>query len=334
LVKRHPGAAVGKAPDAARAPTSTVAGATSATGRSDAADHANAAWLDSFGQHLALAPARTREAYLRDAVQLAQLAARPLPALTRHDISRALARLHAQGVSGVSLRRKLSAWRAFFRFARERDASIGDDPCAGLRAPKAARRLPSALSPDEAARLVTLEGDDALAARDRALLELAYSSGLRLSELASLDVGRLDVASREVRVLGKGAKERVVPVGQAALDAVSAWLRARAALAPAHEPALFVGQGGSRLTPRAIQKRLAQWARVQGLGRHVHPHMLRHSFASHVLQSSGDLRAVQEMLGHASIASTQVYTHLDFQALARAYDAAHPRARRRKGAGG
>jgi integrase/recombinase XerC len=304
------------------------------TGAGDEAG-GHAAWIDAFAAHLAVAPPRTREAYVRDVAQLAQLCgAARLPALTRHDIARALARLHAQGVSGVSLRRKLSAWRAFYRFARDRAALPGDDPCAGLRAPKAARRLPSALSPDEVARLVSVPGDDALAARDRCLLELAYSSGLRLSELATLDVDRVDAAGREVRVLGKGAKERVVPVGRAALAALAAWLPVRATLVRGGEPALFVGKGGARLTPRAIQKRLAQWSIAQGLGKHVHPHMLRHSFASHVLQSSGDLRAVQEMLGHASIASTQVYTHLDFQALARVYDAAHPRARRRKVRGG
>jgi integrase/recombinase XerC len=291
----------------------------------------NALLLDAFRTHLALVPARTREAYLRDTAQLAALAgATPLTALRRHDIGRALARLHARGVSGVSLRRKLSAWRAFFRFLQARDPGCTEDPCAGLRAPKSPRRLPSALSPDEAGRLVSLEGDEALTVRDRALLELAYSSGLRLAELASLDTTSVDTATREVRVLGKGAKERVVPVGRAALDALAAWMAARAAFARGHEAALFVGRQGRRLSPRAIQKRLAEWGRVQGLNRHVHPHMLRHSFASHVLQSSGDLRAVQEMLGHASIASTQVYTHLDFQALAKAYDAAHPRARRRK----
>jgi integrase/recombinase XerC len=292
--------------------------------------------LDAFAAHLTLTPSRTREAYLRDTRQLAALAgATPLPALRRHDMMRALAQLHAQGLSGVSLRRKLSAWRAFFRFLRERDgAAHAEDPCAGLRAPKAAQRLPSALSPDEAARLVSLDDDDALAVRDRAVLELAYSSGLRLSELASLDVASVDGATREVRVLGKGSKERVVPVGQAALDALAAWRPLRDGIAAADEPALFVARNGRRLSPRTIQKRLAGWALAQGLGRHVHPHMLRHSFASHVLQSSGDLRAVQEMLGHASIASTQVYTHLDFQALARAYDAAHPRARRRKASGG
>ena len=179
-------------------------------------------------------------------------------------------------------------------------------------------------------RLVQIPGDDPLAVRDRALFELAYSSGLRLSELAGLDVDRVDLATGEVRVWGKGAKERIVPVGTAALAAMRAWLPVRAALRAADPKALFVGRSGKRITPRSIERRLAEWALRQGLARHVHPHMLRHSFASHVLQSSGDLRAVQEMLGHASIASTQVYTHLDFQYLAKAYDQAHPRAKRRK----
>jgi integrase/recombinase XerC len=224
----------------------------------------------------------------------------------------------------------LSAWRAFYRFLREAAGVRKDDPTAGLRPPKSPKRLPSALSPEEAAKLVDVEGDTFHALRDRALLELAYSSGLRLAEIAGLDVDGLDLATGEVRVLGKGAKERIVPVGRAALQAVDAWLRQRGAHAREGERALFVGARGQRLSPRAIQARLATLAIAQGLDRHVHPHMLRHSFASHVLQSSGDLRAVQEMLGHASIASTQVYTHLDFQALAKAYDAAHPRARRRR----
>jgi integrase/recombinase XerC len=179
-------------------------------------------------------------------------------------------------------------------------------------------------------RLVEISGDDALAVRDRALFELAYSSGLRLSELAGLDAEGVDLATGEVRVWGKGAKERIVPVGAAALQAVRAWLPVRAGVANADPKALFVGRSGKRITPRAIERRLADWALRQGLSRHVHPHMLRHSFASHLLQSSGDLRAVQEMLGHASIASTQVYTHLDFQYLAKAYDSAHPRAKRKK----
>jgi integrase/recombinase XerC len=224
----------------------------------------------------------------------------------------------------------LSAWRAFYRFLIERDNSVRDDPTAGLKAPKSPKRLPSALTPDEAIRLVSIDGDDALAIRDRAIFELAYSSGLRLSELASLDVDRVDLASFEVRVVGKGSKERVVPVGAPARAAIAAWLDTRRSYVGADQTALFVGSSGRRLSPRSIERRLAAWAIKQGLARHVHPHMLRHSFASHVLQSSGDLRAVQELLGHASIASTQVYTHLDFQALAKVYDAAHPRARRKR----
>jgi integrase/recombinase XerC len=198
-----------------------------------------------------------------------------------------------------------------------------------LKAPKSPRRLPSALSPDEAAKLVTIEANDFLGIRDRALFELAYSSGLRLSELAGLDLAGLDLESGEVRVLGKGSKERIVPVGAAARSTLARWLGERRSLGNVDAHAVFVGQSGRRLSPRAIELRVAQWALRQGLTQHVHPHMLRHSFASHVLQSSGDLRAVQEMLGHASIASTQVYTHLDFQALAKVYDAAHPRARRK-----
>jgi integrase/recombinase XerC len=199
-----------------------------------------------------------------------------------------------------------------------------------LKAPKSGRKLPSALTPDEAVRLVEGAGVDAMGKRDHALFELAYSSGLRLSELAGLDVDRVDLATGEVRVWGKGAKERIVPVGAAAQAALATWLAERASMPGVDERALFVGVRGRRIAPRQIQRRLATLAIQRGINRHVHPHMLRHSFASHVLQSSGDLRAVQEMLGHASIASTQVYTHLDFQALSKVYDAAHPRARKKK----
>ena len=223
----------------------------------------------------------------------------------------------------------LSGWRAFYRFALERDAALKDDPCAGLKAPKSARRLPAALSPDEAVQLVTIEGDDPLAIRDRALFELAYSSGLRLSELSGLDVASVDLATGEVRVWGKGSKERIVPVGAAAREAIRVWLNVRGGLTVRDADAMFLSRSGRRIAPRAIERRLAEWAIKRGLGQHVHPHMLRHSFASHLLQSSGDLRAVQEMLGHASIASTQVYTHLDFQYLAKIYDQAHPRARKK-----
>ena len=290
----------------------------------------HAALVDAFALHLATRPLHTRNAYLRDVAQLMALAGdTPVQKLTRPMLMRFVAMLHGRGLSGRSLARTLSAWRAFYRFLIERDRSIVDDPCAGIKAPKSPKRLPSALSPDEAARLVTIDANDLLSLRDRALFELAYSSGLRLSELAGLDVASCDVAGGEVRVFGKGSKERIVPVGAAAREAITRWLAVRATHVAAAEDAMFVGRHGRRLSSRAIEQRLAAWAVRQGLSRHVHPHMLRHSFASHVLQSSGDLRAVQEMLGHASIASTQVYTHLDFQALAKVYDAAHPRARRK-----
>jgi integrase/recombinase XerC len=289
--------------------------------------------VESFARHLAARPsANTREAYLRDVELLVSLIGPADPRTLRGpDIRRCLAKLHARGLSGRSLARVLSGWRAFYRFLAEVDPAVRENPCAGLRAPKSARRLPKALSPDEAVQLVELDGDDPLALRDRAILELFYSSGLRLSELAGADLESLDLGSGEVRVLGKGRKERVIPVGRAAQDALRRWIAARGAIAPEAERALFVGRGGRRLGVRAIQERLRVRAIRGGLPRHVHPHMLRHSFASHVLQSSGDLRAVQEMLGHASIASTQVYTHLDFQALAKVYDQAHPRASAARG---
>jgi integrase/recombinase XerC len=306
-----------------------VSGASGAT-PADAISRGNAAWLDAFATHLTGRPAHTQAAYLRDVRTLAALAgATELSRLVAPQLRRFLATLHGRGLSGRSLARTLSSWRAFYRFAAERDAQLKESPCAGLRAPRAVRRLPAALSPDEAAQLVAIPGDDPLAIRDRALFELAYSSGLRLAELAGLDVDRIDLRTGEVRVWGKGAKERIVPVGRSACEAIRAWLGARATRKGAGTPALFTSRDGGRLGARAIERRLAQWARKRGLAQHVHPHMLRHSFASHVLQSSGDLRAVQEMLGHASIASTQVYTHLDFQALAKVYDATHPRARRK-----
>ncbi len=292
---------------------------------------ANVAHLSAFEAHLAARPVHTRSAYLRDARVLAVLAGdADMARLGSRELRRFLATLHGRGLSGRSLARVLSSWRAFYRLLQDRDAAVTESPCAGLKAPKSAKKLPSALSPDEAVRLVEIAGDDPLAMRDRALFELAYSSGLRLAELAQLDVERVDLATGEVRVWGKGAKERIVPVGAAAAAAVRAWLPVRAGVRNADPKALFVGRSGKRITPRSIERRLADWALRQGLGRHVHPHMLRHSFASHVLQSSGDLRAVQEMLGHASIASTQVYTHLDFQYLAKAYDAAHPRAKKKR----
>jgi integrase/recombinase XerC len=274
--------------------------------------------------------AHTLEAYGRDARLLAELAqGRALESLQAADVRRFVAVLHGKGHSPRSLARTLSAWRGFYDWLG-RARSVGANPCAGVKPPRAARRLPEALSPDEAVRLVSLEDDSDLGRRDRALFELAYSCGLRVSELTGLDTGAIDAATGEVRVTGKGAKTRIVPVGAPALAAVAAWLPVRARLARRGEAALFVGVHGRRLAPREVQRRIKRWAAAAGIAVDVHPHMLRHSFASHVLQSSGDLRAVQEMLGHASIASTQVYTHLDFQHLAKVYDAAHPRARRKK----
>lgn len=234
--------------------------------------------------------------------------------------------LRHAGLDGRSIQRHLSAARALYGYLL-RERKVEADPTAGIKAPKSGRRLPKSLNPDEATRLVEIRGDDIAARRDRALLELLYSSGLRLAEVCSLDLDDLSTDGT-VRVTGKGSKTRVVPIGSAARAALADWLRARAALSG--ETAVFVSTRGKRITGREVQRIVARRARAQGMGRPVHPHMLRHSFASHVLESSGDLRAVQEMLGHASISTTQIYTHLDFQHLAKVYDQAHPRARRRK----
>ena len=273
----------------------------------------------------------TLEAYARDAGLLQELAGeRSLERLDSADIRRFVATLHGRGQSPRTLARVLSCWRGFYDWLA-RGHLVKANPCAGVKAPRAAKRLPEALSPDDAVRLVCLEDPSDLGLRDRALFELAYSSGLRVSELTGLDLDSIDVQAGEARVNGKGSKTRIVPVGAPALAALAAWLPVRARMARPGENALFVGSAGRRLAPREVQRRIKRWAAAAGLPVDVHPHMLRHSFASHLLQSSGDLRAVQEMLGHASIASTQVYTHLDFQHLAKVYDAAHPRARRKRG---
>ncbi len=274
--------------------------------------------------------AHTLSAYARDARLLVGLAGdKALASITPHDIRRYVATLHGKGQAPRSLARILSSWRGLFAWLA-RHHEVGANPCAGVRAPKAPKHLPQALSPDDAVRLVSFEEEGELGARDRALFELAYSCGLRVSELTGLDLAAIDAQAGEVRVTGKGSKTRIVPVGAPALAALAAWLGVRAQIARPGETALFVGRAGRRLAPREVQKRIKRWATLAGLDVDVHPHMLRHSFASHVLQSSGDLRAVQEMLGHASITSTQVYTHLDFQHLAKVYDAAHPRAKRKK----
>ena len=273
--------------------------------------------------------ANTIASYQRDIDELIALAGdAALDALQIHQIRRFVGQLHARGLDGRSIARMLSAWRGLYRYlARDRGLTV--NPCIGVRAPKVAKRLPHAQSPDEAAKLMAIDEDGALALRDKAMFELFYSSGLRLSELTGLALGDIDARDGTVRVTGKGNKTRVVPVGRHALAALDAWLAPRAELTSREETALFVGQQGRRLGPRAVQMRLKHWAAKLGLDRSLHPHVLRHSFASHVLQSSGDLRAVQEMLGHASISTTQVYTQLDFQHLAKVYDAAHPRARRK-----
>ena len=244
---------------------------------------------------------------------------------------------HAGGLSPRSVQRRLSAVRSFYEFlirqnhASEADARSGvnHNPAYDVRAPKAAKRLPETLDPDQMARLLEIPAGDSFVLRDRAIMELLYSSGLRLAELVGLDVDRLDLKAGMVRVLGKGKKERDVPVGSVAVKVLTQWLRERAALAKPEEKALFVGRGGKRLGPRAVQTRVAHWARRQGLSMHVYPHLFRHSFATHLLESSRELRGVQELLGHADISTTQVYTHLDFQHLARIYESSHPRARKK-----
>jgi integrase/recombinase XerC len=227
------------------------------------------------------------------------------------------------------VQRRLSACRSLFRFLL-REGELKRDPSADVQAPKSRKRLPVTLDADTMARLLEFRTDERLGLRDKAIMELFYSSGLRLAELLGLDLPDLDLRDRTVRVLGKGRKARIVPVGTHAAEALSRWLKERTTLADIGETAVFVGVNGRRLGPRIVQRRIAQWALRQGLPVHVHPHMFRHSFASHLLESSGDLRAVQELLGHANIGTTQVYTHLDFQHLARIYDAAHPRARRKR----
>jgi integrase/recombinase XerC len=218
--------------------------------------------------------------------------------------------------------------RTFYEFLL-REGVVRSNPANEIRAPKAPRRLPSTLDADQMGRLLEIDGNESLSIRDRAIMELLYSSGLRLAELVGLDLPNLDLRDRTVRVLGKGSKTRIVPVGRKAVESLGAWLKERSGIARPDEAALFVGRNGRRLGPRAIQARVAGWARRQGLGVHVHPHLFRHSFASHLLESSGELRGVQELLGHADISTTQIYTHLDFQHLARIYDASHPRARRK-----
>ena len=297
----------------------------------DAAESARA-YLDSLKHQRRLSPATLRN-YAHALDLLFSLWKHKDPgSLEAAEIRRAVAALHARGLSPRTLALALSAWRGWFRWL-VRHRGLRANPVLGIRAPKAARPLPKALSVEAAQKLLdgAGAGSDPAALRDRAMFELLYSSGLRVGELVALDAadGRLDLAHGEVTVTGKGAKTRTVPVGARAREALRTWLSARAQIARPDEKALFVGSRGRRISAAVVAARLKRWARAAGAPGRVHPHMLRHSFATHVLQSSQDLRAVQEMLGHASISTTQVYTHLDFQALAKVYDAAHPRARKK-----
>jgi integrase/recombinase XerC len=278
----------------------------------------------------------TRENYARDITQLIQLAdSSELSSLQTSHIRRFIATLHSKGLGGKSIARMLSSWRGFFTFLVNRKG-FSNNPVIGLRAPKSAKTLPQALSIEQATKLVDIRDDDVLSVRDHAILELFYSSGLRLSELVNMNIDALDFSEGTVQVTGKGNKTRIVPLGSHAISAIKKWLEFRALIprnnTPSNSPSanrLFIGLQGRPISSRNIQYRIKGWSIKQGINSSVHPHMLRHSFATHVLQSSGDLRAVQEMLGHANISTTQVYTHLDYQHLTKVYDAAHPRAKKK-----
>jgi len=308
------------------------------------------AWLQYLQANRRYSP-HTVSGYRRDLHQLATLARAanlPLAQLASGHIRQFTARLHAQGLGPRSLARALAAWRGFYQWWAPQ-VDLPGNPVAGVRAPKAPRGLPKALSVEQTQALLDRPGaklsNDPVALRDQAMFELLYSSGLRLAELVALDQGYartaehesrswLDLTQAEVMVQGKGGKQRRVPVGQTALEALRQWLAVRpqllaAGASAADAAALFLGSRGRRITPRVVQLQLARYAQASGVPSHVHPHVLRHSFASHVLQSAQDLRAVQELLGHANISTTQIYTRLDFQHLAKAYDQAHPRAGRK-----
>jgi integrase/recombinase XerC len=297
------------------------------------AGHAElAAFLERLATERRLSP-HTLSAYQRDLNALVGYCAREgvksWAAVDSYVVRRFAAESHRRGLSARSVARRLSAVRTFLGFLVETGV-VRANPAVHVQAPRPSRRLPATLDADQVASLLAISGEEPLTLRDRAMLELLYSSGLRLAELVGLDLYDVDAHDRTVRVTGKGSKARIVPVGRHALLAISDWLKVRPEIARPGEQALFLGRRGERLSKRSVQVRLNHWARRQGAPTRVHPHMLRHSFATHVLESSGDLRAVQEMLGHASLSTTQVYTHLDFQHLAHVYDQAHPRARRRE----
>ena len=290
-------------------------------------------WIHKFIRHLEFErrlSALTCKHYRRDLISLhiycEQIGLERWTGLDGESVRSFAASLFRKGLSPRSIQRQLSAARTFFRYLL-REKQVRTNPVEAVRAPKSGKRLPENLDADRMAHLLNFSGKGPLVARDRAMLELMYSSGLRLAELTDLDLGYVDIADATVRVTGKGNKDRIVPVGRHALEAVSQWLKERVTIAAADETALFVSQQGTRLSPRSVQARVDYWARRQGISTKVYPHLFRHSFATHLLESSHDLRGVQELLGHANISTTQVYTHLDFQHLAQIYDQTHPRAK-------
>lgn len=291
---------------------------------------------EGFIEHLQLErrlSAHTARAYRRDLNCLAafcdQNGISSFAELKSHQLRRFAAVSHAGGLAPRSIQRRLSGVRSFMKYLI-REGTLKSNPGAGVAAPQVAHRLPDTLDADQMARLLQIEGNEPDTVRDRAMLELFYSSGLRLAELTGLNLGDVDLADGTVRVTGKGSKTRIVPVGRFARESVTAWLAIRDESANAGEQALFVSNRGTRISPRTVQNRVHYWAQRAGLSRRVYPHLFRHSFATHLLESSSDLRSVQEMLGHADISTTQIYTHLNFQHLAQVYDKAHPRARQKK----
>jgi integrase/recombinase XerC len=293
-------------------------------------------WLERFERHLATErrlSEHTVRAYRRDLAALVQWCDAGGIAnwrtLDHQHVRSFAARSHARGLQGRSIRRRLAALRSFFGFL-QREGLAQRNPGADVPAPKSRKRLPNVLDVDQMARLLASRPDSALEVRDQALMELLYSGGLRLAELTGLKLADLDLGEGSARVLGKGNRERVAPIGRQAARWLRRWLELRPGLARPDCDALFVGRRGEPLGERAVQLRVAARARAQGLRQRVHPHLFRHSFATHLLESSRDLRGVQELLGHANIGTTQIYTHLDFQHLARTYERTHPRAKRRR----
>ena len=292
-------------------------------------------WIDKFIHHLEyerrLSPLTCKN-YRRDLDALAAFCDETGRAawtdLDSEDIRAFSGTSYRRGLSARSIQRRLSAARTFYRYLlREKQAK--KNPVESVPAPRHGKRLPENLDADRMAKLLEIPGDTPIVDRDRAILELLYSSGLRLAELVDLNLGDVDPNDATVRVTGKGNKDRIVPVGRKALQALAGWLKSRASMADQDEPALFVSNRGQRLSPRSVQARVTYWAKRQGIDSNVYPHLFRHSFATHLLESSHDLRGVQELLGHANISTTQVYTHLDFQHLAQIYDKTHPRARKK-----